>query len=100
MEISNKISNFTPCIFYLFLAILPLYFQFSYTNKFSTGFILHSSFTILWIFFLYFLSVSGLNSIAWILVALPYIFWYFVLRILLEQIIENHDVLQFIEKPK
>ena len=96
MENSN---NYTPCIVYLFLAILPLYFQFTYTNQISLGFILHISFTIIWIYFLYFLSTYGLNNIAWILVALPYVFGYFVLRILLEQIIEDHSILQLIEKP-
>ena len=96
MEISR---NYTPCIVYFFLAILPLYFQFTYTNTISTGFILHSFFTILWIFFLYFLSTHGLNNIAWILVALPYIFGYFVFRILLEQIIEDHAVLKLINSP-
>jgi hypothetical protein len=96
MEISK---NYTPCIFYIFLAVLPIYLQYTYTNKINVGFILHICFTILWIFFLYFLSSYGFNNIAWILVALPYLFGYFVLRILLEQVIADHNVLQLILTP-
>ena len=89
----ENLSNYSPSIIYIFLAIPLLYSQLSYRYIISIGFIFHLIFVIVWSYFLYFLCKYGFANIAWILCILPYVFGYFILRILLEQAISNPSIL-------
>jgi len=88
-----------PALFYATIALIPLYFQYNFTHFITIRFIYHLSFTIVWIIFLWFLCKYNLNDIGWILVALPYVFLYFMMKMLLEESITNPDILMQLKTP-
>ena len=88
-----------PSIFYATIAIIPLYLQYNFKDIITIGLIYHVSFTIIWITLLWFLCKYNLNNIGWILVALPYVFAYFIMKIFLQQAISNPRILLQVETP-
>ena len=95
------ISFCGPAIFYATIAFVPLYMQFNFNSSITNGFLVHLVFTILWIIMLYFLCKFNLNNIGWVLVALPYVIGYFILRIFIaEAIYIPNFITQFTPNPK
>jgi hypothetical protein len=88
-----------PAIFYASIALIPLFLQYRFTNVITTRFIYHLSFTIIWITFLWFLCEYNLNNIGWVLVALPYVFAYFMMKLLIQESITNTEILILLQTP-
>jgi hypothetical protein len=95
----QAISSFcAPAILYFIIAFISLFLQYNFTDKFTFGIFAHIVFIIIWTFILYFLCRSNWSSLAWTLVAIPFITGYFILKLIFENAVKDPSILSNLDK--
>jgi len=90
---SSPSSFCAPALLYLIIAFFSLFLQYDYSSSITFGIVTHVIFIIVWTFLLYFLCTSNLTSVAWTLVAIPFIIGYFILKIIFEKAVKDPSIL-------
>jgi hypothetical protein len=59
---------------------------------------MHIAFIIIWTIFLYFLCISNWGNLAWLIFAIPFVFGYFILKIIFQNAVKDPSILSNLDK--